>query len=295
MATPVARLDTVWLALVATGIALVSATDGSPGWCILRLVVIATLCGGVAIGARRWHPAASAIALVAVGTIAATVGGTIGVSYLTTTGLTVKSAGGLLALAGGVGAIATGATRLVRRSRGWRRALVVPIAAVTGYAVVMPLAIAVYATNVPRPSLGSTTPADVGLDFVDAVLTTSDGVRLSGWYVPSANGAAVVLLHGASSTRSNVLGHAAVLARHGYGVLLYDARGHGRSDGRAMELGWYGDLDVAAAVDFLAARPDVDARRIGAIGMSMGGEQVIGALAADDRLVAAVAEGATNR
>jgi pimeloyl-ACP methyl ester carboxylesterase len=102
-------------------------------------------------------------------------------------------------------------------------------------------------------------------------------------------------LHGAGSTRSDVLAHAVVLARHGYGVLLFDARGHGRSGGRAMDFGWYGDLDVAAAVSYLARRSDVDGKRIAAVGMSMGGEEAIGAAAADLRIRAVVAEGATNR
>ena len=120
-------------------------------------------------------------------------------------------------------------------------------------------------------------------------------MRLSGWYIPSSNRAAVVVLHGAGSTRSGVLDHAVVLARHGYGVLLYDARGHGRSDGRAMDFGWYGDLDVAAAVSFLQDQPDVDHTRIAAVGMSMGGEEAIGAAANDGWIRAVVAEGATNR
>jgi len=98
------------------------------------------------------------------------------------------------------------------------------------------------------------------------VWSRSVWVTLSGWYVPSRNRAAVVLLHGASSTRSNVLDHALVLAGRGYGVLLYDARGHGRSGGRAMELGWYGDRDIAAAVDYLEKRNDVDPPRIAALG-----------------------------
>jgi hypothetical protein len=37
-----------------------------------------------------------------------------------------------------------------------------------------------------------------------------------------------VLLPGAGSTRTAVLPQAAVLARHGYGALLLDTRGHGR-------------------------------------------------------------------
>ncbi len=62
-----------------------------------------------------------------------------------------------------------------------------------------------------------------------------------------------------------------------------------------MALGWHGDQDISAAVTFLQAQPVVDDARIAAVGMSMGGEQAIGAAAADDRIQAVVAEGATNR
>jgi pimeloyl-ACP methyl ester carboxylesterase len=161
--------------------------------------------------------------------------------------------------------------------------------------VVWTLGQAVAATNSPRTAVGATTPADVGLTYRDVEFETVDGVRLSGWYVPSTNGAAVVLLHGAGSTRSSVLDHARVLARHGFGVVLFDARGHGRSGGRAMDFGWYGDEDTSAAVAFLESQPDVENGRIAAVGMSMGGEEAIGAAAADRRIRAVVAEGATNR
>jgi hypothetical protein len=62
-----------------------------------------------------------------------------------------------------------------------------------------------------------------------------------------------------------------------------------------MDFGWYGDLDLAAALDFLAGAPGVAPDRLGAVGMSMGGEQAIGAAAGDERLRAVVAEGATGR
>ena len=129
----------------------------------------------------------------------------------------------------------------------------------------------------------------------DVTFRTDDDVALSGWYVPGRNGAAVVLLHGAGSTRVGHPRHAAVLAGHGYGVLLFDGRGHGRSDGRAMDFGWYGDSDIVAAVNVLAAQPEVDDRRIGAVGLSMGGEEAVGAVAAEPRLRAVVAEGVTGR
>ena len=153
---------------------------------------------------------------------------------------------------------------------------------------------AVAATNVPRPEIGAT-PASKGLDYESVTVTTDDGVRLAGWYLPSTNRAAVVLLHGAGSTRSNVLDEAAVLARHGFGVLMIDARGHGDSGGRAMDFGWHGDADIAAATGYLAERPDVDPQRIGVVGMSMGGEEAIGAAATNPLIGAVVAEGATAR
>ena len=154
---------------------------------------------------------------------------------------------------------------------------------------------AVMATNVPRPQLDAATPANYGLTYRDVEFDTTDDVRIAGWYIPSSNGAAVVLRHGSGSTRSDVLEQAASISRGGYGVLLTDARGHGQSGGRAMDFGWYGDADTAAAVTFLAGQPDVDHDRIGVVGMSMGGEEAIGAAAADPRIRAVVAEGATGR
>jgi pimeloyl-ACP methyl ester carboxylesterase len=92
-----------------------------------------------------------------------------------------------------------------------------------------------------------------------------------------------------------VLDHAAVLARAGYGVVLFDARGHGESDGRAMDFGWYGDRDVDGAVRYLTRQSDVANGRILAVGLSMGGEEAIGAAATNPRICGVVAEGATGR
>jgi dienelactone hydrolase len=153
---------------------------------------------------------------------------------------------------------------------------------------------AVAATAVPD-TVVTTTPAAHGLTYESVTVTTADGVDLAAWYVPGTNGAGVVVAHGAGSTRSSVLDEAAVLARAGYALVLVDARGHGDSGGTAMDFGWYGDLDLTAATAYLAARPDVDADRIGVVGFSMGGEQAVGAAAADARIRAVVAEGATAR
>ena len=41
-----------------------------------------------------------------------------------------------------------------------------------------------------------------------------------------------------------------MLVRHGYGVLLFDRRGEGESDGDPNALGWAGDRDLDAAISF---------------------------------------------
>jgi uncharacterized protein len=118
---------------------------------------------------------------------------------------------------------------------------------------------------------------------------------LPAWYVPPHNGAAVVLLPGAGSTRTAVLGQAAVLARHGYGALLVGTRGHGLSGGHAMDFGWWGGRDIAAAVSFLARQPGVRSGQIAVLGESMGGEQALAAAGSDPRIRAVVAEGAEGQ
>jgi pimeloyl-ACP methyl ester carboxylesterase len=198
-------------------------------------------------------------------------------------------------LAAGLAALAFGLTDLSGPGRGWLRWGTLTALALAAAVLVLSLAIAVAATNVPPTSLGAETPADRGLPFEAVEFPAADGVTLSGWYVPSQNGAAVVLLHGAGSTRSAVLDHAVVLAGNGYGVLLFDARGHGESAGRAMDFGWYGDADIGGALDYLSQRPGVEAGRIALVGLSMGGEEAIAAAAGDLRVQGVVAEGATGR
>jgi pimeloyl-ACP methyl ester carboxylesterase len=161
--------------------------------------------------------------------------------------------------------------------------------------VLLPLTVAVNATNRPPGPLGPATPARYGLGYQDVAFRTVDGVRLSAWYIPPRNGAAVVLLPGAGSTRTAVLGQAAVLARHGYGALLVDTRGHGRSGGHAMDFGWWGNRDLAGAVSFLDRQSGVRADKIAALGESMGGEQALAAAGSDPRIRAVVAEGATGQ
>jgi uncharacterized protein len=119
-----------------------------------------------------------------------------------------------------------------------------------------------------------TLSANSNLKIQQIALTTSDGYRLHGWYIPSRNEAAILLLHGRGGNRTDLLPYAEFLAERGYGLLLLDSRAHGESSGEKFSYAvWH---DVEAAADFLTQQPDV--KHIGVFGASQGGvAAVIGA------------------
>jgi uncharacterized protein len=243
---------------------------------------------------RLHHPILAAVIAFVVGVFAIAVGAGIGIRHLTTTGLTGTSVLGLALLLAGLALLGFGGVVAWRATHRWHRLWFIPIA-VMALLVIWSVATGTMLAYAPRSSLGSATPADRGLAFSTVTFPTSDGVQLAAWYLPSTNSAAIVTLPGSGSNRTATLGQATVLARHGYGVLMVDPRGQGRSGGHAMDAGWYGDRDVTAAVTFLQHQSGVAASRIGVLGLSMGGEQAIGAAAADPAIRAVVAEGATHR
>lgn len=135
------------------------------------------------------------------------------------------------------------------------------------------------------------TPADFGMtDYEDVSLTTADGLTLRGWYIPSRNGAAIIVAHGHANNRTQLLDEARILSAAGYGVLLLDWRAHGESDGDHTTFGADEQLDVDAALDFLTSRPDVNPQRIGGLGFSMGAVTLAMGAARDERLQAVILE-----
>jgi fermentation-respiration switch protein FrsA (DUF1100 family) len=122
-------------------------------------------------------------------------------------------------------------------------------------------------------------------------------VRLSGWFFRArGTGAepapAVVLCHGIGTGRRECLPIALRFSATGYHVLCFDFRAHGSSDGQFSSVGLLETDDVIGAVQWLKARPEVDPRRIGVVGFSMGAVATIQAAAQCADIAAVVADSA---
>jgi len=117
-------------------------------------------------------------------------------------------------------------------------------------------------------------------------LITDDGVRLSAWYTPPHNGAAILLAHGYGDNRPEWI-HA-LFAKKGFGVLSWDARAHGESSGEISTIGYLEVLDVKAALEYVLEQPGV--KHVGAWGGSMGAATLIRAAARFPQIEAVFAD-----
>ena len=120
----------------------------------------------------------------------------------------------------------------------------------------------------PGPPPGAT-PDALGLPFRELALETSDGVRLSAWFLPAADAhGAVLVSHGNAGSIEHRIDLAQAFREHGWSVLLYDYRGYGASAGKPGEDGTYRDAE--AAYDHLAAVEGLAPARIVLYGESLG-------------------------
>jgi pimeloyl-ACP methyl ester carboxylesterase len=125
------------------------------------------------------------------------------------------------------------------------------------------------------------TPESLFTKYEDASFTSSDGVPLSGWWIPGQEGLpALILCHDRGASRASLLGLAARLSAENYPVLLFDARGHGSSGGTSS-FGVLEKRDVIGAIDWVGSNTKADGTRIGIAGVGMGAYAAI--LAAAER------------
>ena len=279
---------------VATVVALVHALDDAflhrqPGVGLGQHAVAALLSVALATGAMwafpRVRPGIQATLALAFGALAA-VNGAMHVQHVRVDGLAHSDLTGVAAFAAGLALGGLAVFVLWHRRRWWQRLLAVPVAMLGSVLVLGPIAMGVIEVHKWREPIGAR-PAG----FEDVAFRSSDGLRLTGWYRPSRNGAAVLLVHGGGGDRQGPMAHARMLAARGYGVLVYDSRGRGHSEGSPNGFGWDWRHDVDGAMKYLKARPDVEPGRIGALGLSTGADVVVEVAPDRDDIAAIVADG----
>ena len=97
----------------------------------------------------------------------------------------------------------------------------------------------------------------------------------------------IIFLHGYGGSKEDVLSFAGLAASSGYALIAIDAEYHGerREEGKALYSTDLEDsrrgiiqtiIDLRRAVDYVETRPDIDGKRIGYVGGSMGG--ILGAI-----------------
>ncbi|GGJ16878.1 CocE/NonD family hydrolase [Streptomyces brasiliensis] len=127
----------------------------------------------------------------------------------------------------------------------------------------------------------------------DRVMDMGDGVRLdTSYFTAAATGRrpAVLLAHGFGGSKADVRQEAEDLARDGYAVLTWSARGFGRSTGRiGLNDPKHEVADVSGLIDWLAKQPQVRLDhpgdpRVGVAGASYGGAISLLAAGHDDRV-----------
>ncbi|MGC8837151.1 MAG: alpha/beta hydrolase [Anaerolineae bacterium] len=147
-----------------------------------------------------------------------------------------------------------------------------------------------------RPPDPPEDPAVLGLAFEEVAFRARDGLLLRGWFLPApgvpADGPAVIFCHGHSGSMDPDLRYVPALHEAGCHVLMFDFRGHGRSEGQRVGMGYLERWDLLGAVDFLWER---GIRRIGVLGFSMGGAAALLTAAECPRILAVATDGAFAR
>ena len=114
------------------------------------------------------------------------------------------------------------------------------------------------------------TPIEINLTFEDIRLTTSDNVRIQGWYIPAENARATLLFfHGNSGNISHRLDSFRLFNDLGLSVFIPSYRGYAQSEGRPSIKGV--NLDALAAWQWLTEDKLIPAGNIIVLGQSLGG------------------------
>jgi len=134
-----------------------------------------------------------------------------------------------------------------------------------------------------------TDPTDYGLSYEEVAFQSRDGLTLRGWFIPADEPrGTIVFCHGHAGSMDPDIEYAPAFHANRYNVLMFDLRGHGRSEGQRVSMGYHERLDLLGVVDYLRSR-GID--RVGVLGFSMGGAVAISTAPQSEAIRAVVSDG----
>ncbi len=179
-----------------------------------------------------------------------------------------------------------------RPVRLWRMQWAMALRVLVLFGIGLPYVMAAVMTYRPKVTPGDDPLRQMGFAYESVQFQATDGVRLSGWWIPALSPIpgqqgdewgrrTVIVCHGLAANKSNQLVMARQLVPSGYNVLIFDFRAHGESGGQLTSFGDFERRDVLGAVKWLHDNRAEASRRIFGVGASMGAAALIAA-AADD-------------
>jgi dipeptidyl aminopeptidase/acylaminoacyl peptidase len=128
------------------------------------------------------------------------------------------------------------------------------------------------------------------VELAEVKISAADGATLQAWNLHPRKGAAnaVILLHGLSDNRLGMLAYAQIFLKHGYDVLMPDARAHGTSGGEVATYGLREADDNHLWIDWLNSH--VHPACVYGFAESMGAAGLLQSLQSESRFCAVAAE-----
>ena len=133
-----------------------------------------------------------------------------------------------------------------------------------------------------KHSICRETPLEYGAtNYQNLNFTMKDGVTIYGWYIPptTQKNSLIILIHGHYADRRATREWAKPLIKAGYGIYMYDLRGHGESEGVLDYVHSNFSADLLDIRGRLANQ--FSAQTFGAVGLSMGAHTLINAVGKD--------------
>jgi len=121
----------------------------------------------------------------------------------------------------------------------------------------------------PQKIITDLIPSDLGLEYEEIIFNNTDGIKLSGWFIPNnKTKSTIVVMHGYPADKANLLGIGGFLAKE-FNVFLFDFRSFGKSEGSYTTAGALERNDLLGAIKYLEKEKNIT--KIGLYGFSLGG------------------------